>query len=228
MNAHDGRSSGESPSGRASAVLAASCDSPVSTDSSHSSSCAASRRRSAGTTSPTRRCTTSPGTISVTFDLDRLPVALDEREVPDLGVQRLDRLLRPVLVEEAQSDAHRHDPADDQRLRAIAHDGRDDGREQEQAEEIAAHLADEDREGADTTGAQDVRPVQGKTPTRLFAGQSRLDGAETGQNVSRRHFRGRRQIELLRLAWRGVPTARADHATQTAVRIAHRSFIERG
>ena len=60
--------------------------------------------------------------------LDRQAVALDEREVPDLGVQSLDRLLRPVLVEEAQADAHRHDAADDQRFRAIAHDGRDDGR----------------------------------------------------------------------------------------------------
>jgi hypothetical protein len=33
-------------------------------------------------------------------DLDRLPVAIDEGQVPDLGVQRLDRLLRAVLVEE--------------------------------------------------------------------------------------------------------------------------------
>ena len=40
-------------------------------------------------------------------DLGRLPVAIDEGEVADLRVQRLDGLLRAVLVEEAQADAHR-------------------------------------------------------------------------------------------------------------------------
>ena len=78
-------------------------------------------------------------------DLGRLPVAIDERQVPDLGVQRLDRLLRAVLVEEAQADAHRHDPADDQRLRPVADDRRDDSREEQQQQQIAAQLADEHR-----------------------------------------------------------------------------------
>ena len=66
MKAHERRSSGESPGGWASAVFVVARDSPVSTDSSHSSSCTSSSRRSAGITSPTRRCTTSPGTSCVT------------------------------------------------------------------------------------------------------------------------------------------------------------------
>ena len=64
-------------------------------------------------------------------DFGWLPVAIDKGHVPDLGVQRLDRLLRAVLVEEAQADAHRHDAADDQRLCPITNDGRDDSREEQ-------------------------------------------------------------------------------------------------
>ena len=42
-------------------------------------------------------------------DLDRLPVAIDEGEMANLRVQRLDRLLGAVLVQKAQPDAHHHD-----------------------------------------------------------------------------------------------------------------------
>ena len=52
--------------GTGSAVLATGSDSPVRTDSSHSSPVAVSSRRSAGTISPSARSTTSPGTRSVT------------------------------------------------------------------------------------------------------------------------------------------------------------------
>ena len=65
MNAHDGRSTGESaPPGAT--VFTAATDSPVRTASSHSSWLASSSRTSAGTTSPTRSSTTSPGTSSRT------------------------------------------------------------------------------------------------------------------------------------------------------------------
>jgi hypothetical protein len=54
------------PAGTASGDFSAGTDSPVSTDSSHSSPAVASSRTSAGTTSPSCKSTTSPGTSSVT------------------------------------------------------------------------------------------------------------------------------------------------------------------
>ena len=73
MNAHERRSSGESGFVVGSTFLSAGADSPVSTPSSHSSSFASSSRRSAGTTSPTPRRTTSPGTSAVTSTEPSLP-----------------------------------------------------------------------------------------------------------------------------------------------------------
>ena len=69
MNAHDGRSSGRVRGGRLRVVLSPAIDSPVSTASSHSSWFASISRTSAGTMSPTRSATTSPGTRS--RDVDR-------------------------------------------------------------------------------------------------------------------------------------------------------------
>ncbi len=66
MKAHEGNVSGDPPCPGAFASFSAAWDSPVSTDSSHSSWWLSIRRRSAGTTSPTPRCTTSPGTSFVT------------------------------------------------------------------------------------------------------------------------------------------------------------------
>ena len=63
-------------------------------------------------------------------DLGRSAVAINNGKMLDLGMQLLDCLLRAVLVEEAQTDTHRHDRADDQRLRPIADQGRDDGRDE--------------------------------------------------------------------------------------------------
>ena len=79
-------------------------DSPVSTDSSHSSPATASSRRSAGTTSPSCRSTTSPGTSSVTSIDARMPVAQHDAAVADLRVQCLGGLLGAVLVPEPEAD----------------------------------------------------------------------------------------------------------------------------
>jgi hypothetical protein len=65
-------------------------------------------------------------------DLGRAAVAVDGRQVADLRVQRLDRSLRPVLVQEAEPDAHRDDHADDQRLGVVTDEGRHDRRHHEQ------------------------------------------------------------------------------------------------
>ena len=65
-------------------------------------------------------------------DPGRSALAIDNGQMLDLGMQLLDRLLGAVLVEEAQTDAHHHDRADDQRLRQLADRGRDDGRDEQQ------------------------------------------------------------------------------------------------
>ena len=100
-------------------------------------------------------------------DLGRSAVAIDRGKMLDLGMQLLDRLLRAVLVEEAQTDAHRHDRADDQRLRQVADHRRDHRRDEQQQEQVAAQLTGEHRPGTDPVRGQHVRPVDPQAPTRL-------------------------------------------------------------
>jgi hypothetical protein len=64
-----------------------------------------------------------PGHQSHDVDLLRPPVALDERRAADLGVQRLDRLLGAVLVDEAEPDAQTDDREDDRSVRLLADEG---------------------------------------------------------------------------------------------------------
>lgn len=73
MNAHDERSTVELASRTGATAFAVAIDSPVRTDSSHSRPLDSMTRRSAGTTSPTRSSTTSPGTRSVTSTLAGAP-----------------------------------------------------------------------------------------------------------------------------------------------------------
>ncbi len=135
-------------------------------------------------------------------DLRRLPVPIDEGDVADLRVQRLDRLLRAVFVEEAQADAHQHDAADDQRLGAITDDGRDDGRHEKQEQQVAAELADENRKRADAVRQQHVRPIDGQTLACLDAREARFGRAELAQSVSDRQHRSRGQVKLRRFTHR--------------------------
>ena len=120
MNAHEGRSTAESRASVGSAVLAAGIDSPVSTASSHSSWLASISRTSAGTRSPTRSATTSPGTSSRTSTRRWCAVAPHQRLVADVGVQRGDRELGAVLVDEAEPDAQDDDRGDDRRRRSVS------------------------------------------------------------------------------------------------------------
>ncbi len=103
-------------------------------------------------------------------DLGGLAITIDERQVTDLRVERLDRLLGAVLVHEAQPDAHQHDPADDQSLSAIPHNRRDHGRDKQQQQQVATHLSDKNRNGTDAVGKQHVRPVRGQAALRFDAG----------------------------------------------------------
>ena len=114
MKAHPGWSCGWRPATGA-ADLATGIDSPVSTPSSHSSSSTSSKRRSAGTRSPMRSDTTSPGTRSVTGTRLARPSLRTSASCRILARSDGHRHLRPVLVEEAQTDAEGDDHGDDQR-----------------------------------------------------------------------------------------------------------------
>ena len=124
-------------------------------------------------------------------------VAIDRGKMLDLGMQLLDRLLRAVLVEEAQTDAHRHDRADDQRLRPVADHGRDDRCDEQQQEQIAAQLADEHRPGTDPVRGQNVRPVDPQPPARLAARKTHIGRAELAEHILHRQRRGGGELELL-------------------------------
>ena len=137
-------------------------------------------------------------------DLGRSAVAVDRGKMLDLGMQLLDRLLRAVLVEEAQTDAHRHDRADDQRLRQVADHRRDHRRDEQQQEQVAAQLTDEHRPGTDPVRGQHVRPVDPQTPARLGARKTRIGRAELAQHIRHRQRRGGGELELLRLGRRSV------------------------
>ena len=130
-------------------------------------------------------------------DLGRSAVAVDRGKMLDLGMQLLDRLLRAVLVEEAQTDAHRHDRADDQRLRQVADHGRDDRRDEQQQQQVAAQLTGEHRPGTDPVRGQDVRPVDPQAPARLGARKTRIGRAELAQHIRHRQRRGGGELELL-------------------------------
>ena len=122
MKAHDGRSEAMSVDD-ASTVLAAAIDSPVSTASSHSSWFASSRRRSAGTTSPTRKAHDIAGHEVAHVEALLGAVAPHQGLVADVGVQRGDGDLRAVLVDEAEPDAQHHDRGDDPAIGAVAGGG---------------------------------------------------------------------------------------------------------
>jgi len=130
-------------------------------------------------------------------DLRRLSVPIDKGQMADLRVQRLDGLLRAILVQEAQTDAHQHDAADDQRLGSIADNSRDNSRDKQQQQQVAAQLPDKNRERADAVRQQRVRPIDGQPPARLDAREAHLGRTKLAQSVSDRQRRSRSQLELL-------------------------------
>ena len=145
----------------ASDVLAESCDSPVSTDSSHSSAVRRQQTQVSRTTSPTRRMRLRPpGTSSVTLTCtgcpsrstnDRWWICECSASTAFSDLYSL-RKLRPMLIAMIAPMI---------KASVIAHQGRYDCSEEEQAEEVATDLTSQHREGADLARTQGVRSGQG-------------------------------------------------------------------
>ena len=153
-------------------VFSAAADSPVRTDSSHSRPLASSSRMSAGTMSPRRSRTTSPGTSSMTSTSCARPsrstsavrricecsasTACSER----YSLTKPSATLMPTMIE------------DDARLGRFADDGGHDRRPQQEHQQEAAELPSEHAPEAGAVAAQGVG-------TDDCQPSPRLDAAET-------------------------------------------------
>ena len=178
MKAQDGRSRAESVGG-GSAVFSAGIDSPVRTASSHSSAFASSRRRSAGTTSPTSSCDDVAGHEVGHVDDGWWP----RRATTSAGggccaCSAATALLGPVLVHEAQPDAERDDRGDDHRAGRVAGQPGHQGRAEQQQQQGVAQLAHQDVQGGGPPMRDQVRAEAGQALTRLRAGQPARGGPE--------------------------------------------------
>ena len=114
--------------------------------------------------------TTSPGTSSVT-SIGGLAIAQHERGVAELGVKRLDRALRAVLVEEAQPDAEADDRQDDRCVGALADEERGQGRSDQEDQQRIAQLTHEHRQRPGAVASQRVRPHLLQAAVRVLAGE---------------------------------------------------------
>ena len=197
MKAQDGSSMGDSGEETGSCCFVAGRDSPVKTASSQVSSSQASRRRSAGTTSPTESSTTSPGTSCVTSMRPGAPPRTTVVRVADLLVQRLDGLLRPVLVEEAEPHGQRDDHHDDDGRRRLAGEARHQRGDHQQGQQGVADLVQQDPPAAGPVRPQGVGPGDLESPRGLGRIESGVRGAQRGQDVGGRLRGGGAQIQRL-------------------------------
>ena len=185
-------------------------DSPVSTDSSHSRPVTASSRRSAGTMSPSRRSTTSPGTS--VGDVHRRSAAVADAppcwcRICECSASR--GLLGAVLVDEPEPDRHGEDHADDHRVAALADEvGRDRGGQQ-QAEQRRAQLVPEHRQQPRPVRGHGVGPPLGLPRRDILIGQSLFGDAQVVQHVRNRLCR--RGFDLTEHGRRGRWRRRPGH-----------------
>ena len=142
---------------------------------------AATRRHRARGSMTSRRC--SP---AVTPDV-RLPL--------DPGVQLSHRDFCPVLVDEPQPDAQRHDDGDDHGISRIAGQSGNRGRDEQQQQERVADLRRQDREGAHLVSAQGIRPELSKSLRCFGRGEACVGCPEARQHIAERHRRGEVQVE---------------------------------
>jgi hypothetical protein len=155
---------------------------------------------------------------STTFT--QAPVAIDSRQMADLRVQPLDRLLRAEFVQEAQAETLRDDHTNDQRLSPIPDDRRNDRRRHQQQQQIAAQLAHEHRHRADAVRAKHIRPVDNEPPGGLDTGKTSPVRAQPAERLRWRKRVSRRQLEL-----KGAGRRRCQAAQPVRLQPARRSLV---
>ena len=128
---------------------------------------------------------------------DGLAVAHHDRLMSDLGVQRLGRLLRPVLVDEPEPDRHGDDPPDDHGIAALTDEvGGDRGRDQ-QAQERGTQLVPEHRQHPGPVGRDRIGTPPSLPAGNLLARQTGRGCVELTQDLGRRKCTGRCDADLV-------------------------------
>src|SRR6266702_2195585 len=92
--------------------------------------------------------------------------------MPQLRMQRLDRTLGAVLIEEAEPDAQAADQKNDQRVEALAYKERGQRRSEQQHEQRVAQLAGEHGERPRAVAAQRIRAHYPQPPLCLRSRES--------------------------------------------------------
>ena len=176
--------SGTSAASRRLDTLAAAPDSPVRAASSIARFTASVTRTSAGTRSPARSMTTSPGTSSRAGRADLDAVADDVPHRCGHLAQRFERALRAELLHEAEQHGEQHDDGDDHRLERVAEDAREHGGHEEDDDEDVLELRGEGvprRAAGD--GLQLVGAVGREPATGLLRGEPGLGRRQLGHYV---------------------------------------------
>jgi hypothetical protein len=89
-------------------------------------------------------------------------------------VQLLDRLLGPILVDEAEPDRQADDRKDDAGIGPLTDNDRDDRRPRQQDEERVPELPPEHLKGSSPVTEDRVRPDCGEAYRHLFGDQARF------------------------------------------------------
>ena len=167
--------------------LATGIDSPVRTPSSHSSSSTSQQAevgRHEGADAERHHVT---GHEVRHRDPARPPVPSDLGLLSDLGAEGRHRHLRPVLVEETQTDAEGDDHGDDHRVGAAPGQPRHQRRPEQKDQDRVSDLAEEDGGGAHLMRPSDVRPELSQ-PFRHLVGREPVGAAAQ----AREHLAGER------------------------------------
>ncbi len=158
-------------SSSASVIFSAATDSPVSAASSTVRLIDWSRRASAGTRSPVRMMTTSPGTSSRAGHDHFLVIAHDTRGRCGHLPQGFERAAGAVLLDEAEQHGEQHDDRDDGGFERVAEEtGEDRGAQQDQDQDVlelgGERVPRGDGRSLLRVRSARVRPGAGRLPAR--------------------------------------------------------------
>ena len=153
-------------------------------------------------------------------------VAGHQRLVADVRVQRGDRALGAVLVDEAQADAEHHDRGDDPAVGGLTRGRGHEGRGEQQDEQRVAQLSDEHPERGDPVLGEDVATEPGAPLLDLRRGEPAFAAAERRQHVTDGLSGSRLEVALVRRAHAGPPSSVRSRSPSRSQR-AQKSRIDR-
>ena len=157
--------------GTASTDFSTADDSPVKVDSSHSRSDTSVSRTSAGHDIAEAEVHDIPRHQPGHVHRGRMSISDRNRQVTDLRMQRLGRLLSSVLIEETKADGEHQDHADDDRATVLTDERRSKRCNDKKSQERRAHLVPEHQKGARAVRRDRVGAEFHETAGGLVTGQ---------------------------------------------------------